>query len=227
MSARDLAALTPAAREIYTHAFAASLGTVFLIAAATAACGFVLTLFLPERPLRRTIAATAAEPGDELAGTFGRLEATESETELRRSLAIFADRDVQRAHIAKIVERAGLSLSPAAAWLLVHIEREPSLDLARLASHRGIPLDRVVASEAELKNSGLIAKGSDTDSGARRVTDAGCDALERLIEARRAHLDDLLAEWPAERRGAVIEELRRIVRGLVPDLPPQRASSRG
>ena len=30
MSARDLAGLAPAARAAYTHAFAASLGTVFL-----------------------------------------------------------------------------------------------------------------------------------------------------------------------------------------------------
>jgi EmrB/QacA subfamily drug resistance transporter len=225
MSSRDLAALTPAARDLYTHAFAASLGTVFLIAAATAACGFVLTLLLPERPLRRTIAAAAAEPGDEVAGTFGRLAATESHAELRRSLAIFADRDVQRAHIAMIVERAGLALSPAAAWLLVHLEREPSLDLARLASQYRVPLDRVLASDAELKSEGLVVDEGDDRHHVRTLTDAGCDALSRLIEARRAHLDELLAEWPAERRGVVMEELRRIVRGLVPDLPPHRTAS--
>jgi DNA-binding MarR family transcriptional regulator len=59
------------------------------------------------------------------------------------------------------------------------------------------------------------------------LTEPGRDALTRLIDARRAHLDDLLADWPAEQRPAVLEELRRIVRQLVPDLPDQPISSRG
>jgi MFS family permease len=227
MSTRDLARLAPAARAAYTHAFAASLGTVFLIAAATAAVGFVLTLLLPEQPLRRTVAAAAADTGDEVANTFGRPESAESETELRRSLAVFADRDVQRAHIGRIVERAGLSLSPGAAWLLVQIEREPSLDLARVASRYRVPSDRVAATEAELKSSGLITVAGDGGSGPRKLTGAGRAALTRLIDARRAHLDELLADWPAEQRAAVLEELRRIVRGLVPDLPDQPINSRG
>ncbi len=221
MTAHDLVGLAPAARAAYTHAFAASLGTVFLIAAAIGALGFVLTLLLPEHPLRRTVAATAAETGEEVAGAFGRPESAESDVELRRSLAIFADRDVQRAHIGQIVERAGLSLSPGAAWLLVQIEREPSLDLARLAGRYRVPIDRLSASEIELMNSGLVTAASSGQAGSRTLTDAGCAALGRLIDARRAHLDNLLADWPAEHRGAVLEELRRIVRGLVPDLPDQ------
>ena len=227
ISARDLAGLAPAARAAYTHAFAASLGTVFSIAAVTAAVGFVLTLLLQERPLRRTVAATAAETGEEVASTFGRQESAESDTELRRSLAVFADRDVQRAHIGRIVERAGLSLSPGAAWLLVHIEREPALDLAHLAGRYRVPSDRLVTIESELESSGLMTVAGDGESGPRRLTDAGRDALTRLIDARRAHLDDLLADWPAEQRPAVLEELRRIVRQLVPDLPDQPISSRG
>ena len=220
MSVGDLAGLAPAARAVYTHAFAAALGTVFLIAAATAAVGFVLTLFLPEQPLRRTVAATAAETGEEVASAFGRPESAESETELRRSLAVFADRDVQRAHIGRIVERAGLTLTPGAAWLLVQLEREPSLDLTQLASRYHVQPDRMAASEGELESSHLVT-GMAGASGQRTVTDAGRAALARLIDARRAHLDDLLADWPADQRGAVLEELRRIVRGLVPD-PPDR-----
>jgi hypothetical protein len=44
-----------------------------------------------------------------------------------------------------------------------------------------------------------------------------CDALNRLIEARREHLEELIAEWPVERREGVRQELRRIARTLVPD----------
>jgi hypothetical protein len=49
-------------------------------------------------------------------------------------------------------------------------------------------------------------------------TSAGCDALNRLIDAPRAHLADLIAEWPTEQREEVVQRLRRIAEGLVPDL---------
>ena len=155
MSARDLAHLAPAARAAYTHAFAASLATVFLIAAATAAVGFVLTLLLPEQPLRRTVAATAADTGEEVAGTFGR----PGFGGIRRGAASIAcrlrrPRRAARAHRPDLVERAGLSLSPGAAWLLVQIERDPSLDLARVASRYRVPSERAVATEAELRTLG-------------------------------------------------------------------------
>jgi DNA-binding MarR family transcriptional regulator len=216
MSTRDLAALPPAARAAYLHAFATSLDTVFVIAAVVASVGFVLTLMLPERPLRRTVAATAGETGDEVAGTFAQPVATDSDAELRRGLAIFANRDVQRAHIAQIVSRAGLSLSPGEAWLLVRIERDPALDLGQLADRYGISMERLGAIEHELELGGLIERAAPVDGARWRLTAAGCDALNRLIDARRAHLEDLIAEWPLEQREGVAQHLRVIAEGLVP-----------
>jgi DNA-binding MarR family transcriptional regulator len=178
-----------------------------------------LTLLLPERPLRRTIAATAGEPGDEVAATFAQPVATESDSELARGLAIFANRDVQRAHIAQIVARAGLSLSPGAAWLLVRIEREPELDLAQLAEQYRIPIDRVAVMEHELETSGLVERVTSPDGARWRLTPAGCDSLNRLIDARRAHLADLIAEWPIEQREGVAQHLRAIAEALVPTVP--------
>jgi DNA-binding MarR family transcriptional regulator len=203
----------------YLQAFATSLDTVFVIAAVVAVVGFVLTLFLPERPLRRTIAATAGEAGDEVAGTFGQPVATESDSELARGLAILANRDVQRAHIAQIVARAGLSLSPGAAWLLVRIEREPELNLAQLGEQYRIPLDRVAAMEHELETTGLIERVTSEDVARWRLTPGGCDALNHLIEARRAHLADLIAEWPIEQREGLAQHLRAIAEALVPTVP--------
>jgi EmrB/QacA subfamily drug resistance transporter len=217
MSAKDLAALPPSAHAAYVQAFANSLDSVFLVAAAVAAVGFVLALLLPEHPLRRTIAATAAEPGDEVAGTFAQPVATDSEDELRRALAIFADRDVRRAHIARIVERAGLSLSPGAAWLLVQIEHQPDASPAVLAERHHIAPERMAEIERELASGGLIERAGGAERTPWRLTDAGCDALNRLIEARREHLEELIAEWPVERREGVRQELRRIARTLVPD----------
>jgi drug resistance transporter, EmrB/QacA subfamily len=219
MSARDLAALSPAARATYLHAFASALDMVFLLAAAVAAVGFLLTLFLPEHPLRRTVAAVAAEPGEEVAGTFARPVAAESETELRRGLALFADRDVRRKHIAEIVTRAGVALSPGAAWLLVQIARDPTVELEALAQHHQISPEQMQGMERELESRGMITLGTRGEPPRWRLTGAGGDALVRLIDARRAHLADLIADWPAAERAEVAPSLRRIIERLVPDLP--------
>ena len=227
MSTRDLAALPPAARSAYLHAFASSLDSVFVLAAIVAGVGFLLTLLLPERPLRRTVAAKAGETGDELASTFAQPVSTESESELRKGLAIFANRDVQRAHIAQIVARAGLSLSPGAAWLLVRIERDPALDLAQLGEQYRIPIDRLGAMEHELETSGLIEPLSSPGTDRWRLTPAGCDSLNRLIEARRAHLADLIADWPIEQREGVARHLREIAEGLVPSIATSPSSVTG
>ena len=65
-----LARLPAALRGAYAQAFTASLGTVFLVATAVAVAGFLLVWLLPEHPLRDTVAAAAADPGEEAGGTF-------------------------------------------------------------------------------------------------------------------------------------------------------------
>ena len=204
-------------RLAYVDAYAESLDTVFVLAASVAAAGFLLTLLLPERPLRRTIAATAADAGTDVGGTFARPVAPNSDNELQKGLAIFANRDVQREHIAQIVSRAGVSLSPGAAWLLVRIEREPAIEHGPLAQRFHIPLDRLAAMEDELVSAKLVTPAG-PDDGARTLTPAGCAVLDRLLDARRAHLAELIAEWPVEQRDTVRQHLRAIAQGLVPDV---------
>ena len=99
--------------------------------------GFVLTWLLPERPLRETIAAAASDVGVDAGEAFPMPTGSDSAAQLLRGLAVLADRDVQRRYIAQIVERAGVALSPAAAWLLVRLEQEPATDLAAPQPGRG------------------------------------------------------------------------------------------
>jgi MFS family permease len=67
---QSLAHLPPATRLAYAAAFTGALNTVFLVAAIVCAIGFVLTVILPERPLRTTIAASATESGKQAGETF-------------------------------------------------------------------------------------------------------------------------------------------------------------
>jgi DNA-binding MarR family transcriptional regulator len=162
------------------------------------AVGVVLACFLPERALRETVAATAREGGSEAGGAFAQpVDDGAAEAQLVSAFTALADRDVQRAHIARIVARAGETLSPLAAWLLVRIDRSPGLAPHEVGRARGIGRDRIQTAVRELESRGLItvpASGADGTSE-RSLSPAGCAVMDRLVAARREHLADLLAEW--------------------------------
>ena len=218
MSVQGLLRLPAAARSAYSEAFTGALGTIFLVATVVCGIGFVLTWLLPERPLRATVAASARDAGNEAGEAFARPSDEDSvAAHLYASLSSLADRDVQRQHMHRIVERAGETLSPLAAWLLVQLERSPEYDLFDLAKHREIPAERVTAALDELRSRGLVV-GAGTDATDRtKLTSSGCEVLDRLVSARRVHLAELAAEWDPSQQKDVAEYLRNAVRDLVPD----------
>ena len=182
------------------------------------ALGFFLTWFLPERPLRATVAAAARDAGNEAGEAFARPADEEAvAAQIYAALSSLADRDVQRQHILRIVERAGVKLTPVAAWLLVQIERNPDYDPFELARRRAIPAEGVSAALDELRERGLI---TDIGAGAakrEKLTSPGCEVLDRLVSARRAHLSELAQEWDPARGENISDYLRNTVRDLIPD----------
>jgi len=218
-STAALAQMSGAARAGYAQAFTASLDTVFLVATAVCAIGFVLSFFLPERPLRETVAVSAGDTGSEAGGAFGRpADADGAEAQLVSAFVALADRDVQRQHIQRIVVRAGETLSPLAAWLLVRIDRSPDVYPRDLGREHGVAAERVDDALRELERRGLTITGEHTADGlpGRALTEQGCEVMNRLVAARRAHLDELLSEWdPGEEDASAY--LRTAVRDLVPD----------
>ena len=218
MSVQALLQLPPPARAAYAAAFTASLDTVFLVATVVCAIGFVLAWFLPERPLRATVAASARDAGNEVGEAFARPSDEDAvAAHLYAALASLADRDVQRAHIELIVARAGETLSALAAWLLVQVELEPTISPFELARRRGIPAERAQAALEELRRRGLVTIPRAESTTHSELTTAGCQVLERLVSARRAHLSELAEEWDPTLEGDAGAYLRRAVQDLVPD----------
>ena len=216
ISPQALAGLTPAVRAAYTEAFVASLSTVFIVAAASAFFGLVVSLFLPERPLRETIAAAAeTDIGGDIAQTFAMPTDSDSRRELLRGLAVLADRDVRRRYISAIVERAGVDLNPTEAWLLVQIERERGVEVQELGRRGKCAADKIKAATAVLLDKSLIE--ADSVVNVYRLTGAGCEMYNRLVTARRAHLAELWPEWSPKKREEVAEILRRLARELIPE----------
>src|ERR1044072_1786989 len=192
ISPQALAGLSPAVRTAYIDAFVASLSTVFIVAAAISFVGLIVALFLPERPLRETIAAAAeTDIGGDIAQTFAMPTDTDSRKELLRGLEVLADRARRRRYIEAVVTRAGVDLSPTAAWLLVQVERERGVDVHELGRRGKCELSKVNAATAELTNKSLIK--ADSVANVYRLTSAGCEIYNRLAAARR---EDLAEVWP-------------------------------
>jgi len=219
MSVQALLRLPASARGAYAEAFTDSLGTIFLVATVACAIGFVLVWLLPERPLRATVAASAREAGNEAGEAFARPSDEDAVVaHLYATLSSLADRDVQRAHIEQIVARAGETLSPLAAWLLVQVEEEPEVSPFELARRRGIPTERAQGALEELRRRGLVTIPRPDSSMHSQLTASGCQVLQRLVSARRAHLEELAEEWDPEHGIEAASYLRNAVRDLVPDV---------
>jgi EmrB/QacA subfamily drug resistance transporter len=193
--------LAPAARNAYRAAFADSLHTVFLVAAAVAVIGFLLSWLLEERPLRDTVAASAG-----LGEGFAMPCDDDSLTQISHGLSVLMQRDTQRRILERIAEHAGVDLGPAACWLLSQIERCPGVPVAELAGKYGVDPERLARAQSDLETRDLIVPAGPDGYD---LTPAGREVNERLRIARRERLGELLADWSPEEHRQVAEILRR------------------
>ena len=109
----------------YITAFTNALGTVFVVAAGVAAFAFLLSWILPERPLRESVTA-----GSGIGESFAVPKHTDSQAEIARALSVLVGRERRRQMVERLAERAGVDLSPGAAWLLVRLHDDPAADIA-------------------------------------------------------------------------------------------------
>jgi hypothetical protein len=217
MSAAAISQLPPGARLAYASAFAGAIDRVFLVAGVIAAVGFFVALILPERPLRATIAASAGEASLESAEVFARpVDDQFAVTQLANALATLDDRSVQRQHIAAMVSRAGESLSPINAWMLVQIERTRGEAPEVIAASQRVEPARAWAAVEELTHEGLIVGGN--EAGPMRLTNDGCTVYDRLVQARREHLMELASDWDPDSQ----PDARQYLRAAVEEMVPQR-----
>jgi DNA-binding MarR family transcriptional regulator len=207
--------LPPAARIAYQNAYVHSLRPVFYAAAGVTAVGFLLSLLLPERPLRDS-AATSTGLDDSLAAP----RSPDSLAEIERALTRVTTRDERTRFRERIAERAGVDISPGAIWALVRIEEHGAGRARAMAEQDGVEPARVTAVVDELRERGLIA-GED---GGARLTAAGREHTERIISARRELLLEALADDSADRSPELEALLRRLARELSGE-PPAAATA--
>jgi EmrB/QacA subfamily drug resistance transporter len=215
-----LSKLPPALHSAYLTAFTNALSTVFVVAAGVAVVAFLLSWALEQRPLRDTIVA-----GSGIGETFAMPKPTDSLAEASRALTVLIGRERRRDLVAALAERAGVDLSPAACWLIVRLQEEPSASIPQLTSSFDIPLEVGERALHELEDRSLLvlapaAAGGEPVAGpigepvVTGLTPEGEAIAGRLVEQRRASLARLCAGWAPEQHADLAGLLSRLAREL-------------
>jgi EmrB/QacA subfamily drug resistance transporter len=209
-----LAQLPAAVHSGYVAAYAASLQTVFKVAVPIAAVAFFLTWLLPEVPLRAT--TRAVDPGS----AYAMPEARTSLQEVERALAVLVRRESRGDMYRRLAARAGLQLEPEGCWLLYRIGQYDVHDVTALVTHLDVPLERMRPALDSLSAAGFLqpaADGVGRSGDGLFLSDAGRAAVDRLVEARRAGLADLLEGFSPEEHPELADLLRRLAVELLAD----------
>ena len=203
--------LPPTIHTGYVHAFTNALGPVFEVAAAVAAVAFVLSWLMPERRLRQSVTASTG-----IGESFAVPKHTDSLAEISRALSVLVGREGRRRFVEQLVDRAGVDLSPAAAWVLVRLREDPAADVGQLCTRFDVPPEVGDRGLAELEQRGLVLSAD----GSRGLSDDAEQLVERLVAERRASLARLLDGWSPDRYDDLAALLTRLAHELVREPTP-------
>jgi DNA-binding MarR family transcriptional regulator len=210
--------LPPAIHDAYLTAFTNALSTVFVVAACVAAVAFLLSWALQQRPLRDTVAA-----GSGIGESFAAPKDTDSLAEAARALTVLMGRERRKEFVAALATRAGVDLSPAAAWLLVRLQEDPTARIADLCAAYDVGLEAGQQAFRELDERGLLVRDPAAGDGRGKVIAITAEAEEmvrRLVEERRASLARMCEGWAPESHEDLGGLLTRLARELAPDREP-------
>jgi EmrB/QacA subfamily drug resistance transporter len=212
LSPTQIQSLPPAAHDAYAQALTNALGTVFVVAACVAAVGFLLSLLLPDKPLRDTVGASG--PRDH----FAVPRSDDSLTEIQHALSVLADRDTRKKLYERMARDAGIDLPALEAWTLARVAEGVPGPAESLARRLEIEPERVSAALAELERRALLAPLD----GWYASTPAGRELFESLVRLRRERLGELLGDLSPERHEELATALGRLARDLASE-PPRTA----
>jgi DNA-binding MarR family transcriptional regulator len=201
----------PALYQGYIHAVTHSVQTVFLVAVPIAFFAFLLSFLLPEVPLRKTV--QTVDPGE----VAGALQARTSLQEIELALQRVSARENRAELYQTLAQRAGVDLPPRSVWLLYRLSERPACTVAEVADALHVDPSIIQPGVDGLVAAGMIReqrRGPDCDL---HLTTAGTQALDKLTEARRRGLTELLEGWNPEEHPEVIELVKQLAHSLLAD----------
>jgi EmrB/QacA subfamily drug resistance transporter len=201
-------------RDAYLSGFTDAIDLVFLVAAGIMTIAFVLTWFIPERPLRTTVRTAGLQQA------FAAPDDTDSVREVARELSVLVGKEGVLAFLERAARRAEVDVPPAGGWLLARAASERNVDVPRLAATYELDETRLRAACRDLHERGLLTGGPENTTG---LTPEGARVVDALADARCAALEDLVADWsPGEH-----PELHTYVESLSDDLVQEAPRAAG
>ncbi|WP_405580977.1 DHA2 family efflux MFS transporter permease subunit [Streptomyces sp. NBC_01190] len=217
----SIARLPPGIKVPVLHAFSTSITTVFLWASPVAFAGFVLSLFLREQPLRGSV--TVPEGGE----TVGANPVERSSLdEIARCLSLLGSREARRDLYTRITRMSGLDIHPATSWLLLRLAHGSAVDPARATARTSVSAAVIEKAETQAEARGWAARAGDHLT----LTVAGRATADRLTEARRSVLAELLGDWDPDGHdelAALVVKLSKELCGGDADQPEGRVRRAG
>jgi DNA-binding MarR family transcriptional regulator len=116
-----------------------------------------------------------------------------------------------------LATRAGVDLPPRSVWLLYRLSENPACTTTDLARHLKVDPILIAPGVEGLVAAGMIEARSRDGDHDFHVTARGVDAMERLTEARRSGLTELLEGWNPEEHPEVIEMVKDLAHSLLAD----------
>jgi DNA-binding MarR family transcriptional regulator len=196
--------------DLYVTALTDSLQPVFLTAAAVAVLAFVLTWFLREVPLRTSSRAPDIGEGLQPSHDDDRVR------EVERALSLLAGREERWGMYERLSLRAHLDLPPPELWLLARLGERAPIARADLAKELGIDVAQLGTPLRSLCDDGYAQAD---DGGSIVLTATGEDGFERLLEARRSGLRELLDGLEPADHPELQQLVERLGRDLVREMP--------
>ena len=202
--------LPPAVRHAYEGAYVHALHPVFYAAAGVAAFGFLLSLTLPEHPLRDSASASTG-----LDDGLAVPRSPDSLAEIERALTKLTTLEERRRFREAVAQRAGVQMSPEAIWALLQIDEHGAPRARALAERNGADPARVASAVDELRQRQMLTGGD----GTAELTQAGREEARKVVVARRDLLAERLADPGVERAPELEELLVRLARELSGEPP--------
>ena len=195
----------------YIDAVTHAIQVVFLVAVPIAFLAFLLSWLLPEVELRKTVQTVDVGEVNGLPDHRTSLE------EIELALTRLSDRENRVELYHTLAQRAGVDLPPRACWLLYRLADQPACTVNEVARRLKVGPDLIQPGVDGLLSAGMIEerrRGVDCDLS---LTPVGRAALDKLTEARRDGLTELLDGWSPEEHPEIIAMVKDLAHSLLAD----------
>ena len=195
----------------YIDAVTHAVQVVFLVAVPICFLAFLLSFLLPEVELRKTVQTV------DVGEVQGAPQHRSSLQEIQLALERVSARENRPELYRTLAQRAGIDLPPRSCWLLYRLADQPAASVSDVAERLKVDPELIQPGVDGLVSAGMIDERGQGDQRDLHLTAAGRTALDKLTEARRNGLTELLEGWNPEEHPEIIEMVKELAHALLAD----------